>query len=119
LGLVDDAVFALRRRCPVCGKGSLFKPWSAEVVKECGECHANLGLHDVGDGASVFLIFLLGFTVLPLAVVLSLVFALAAWLVVAVCGVLVLVLVMALLPPVKAYIILLEYRHIKRKPPAS
>ena len=37
------------------------------VVKECSVCHAKLGQHDVGDGASVFLIFLLGASIIPMA----------------------------------------------------
>jgi uncharacterized protein (DUF983 family) len=115
LSLFQDAVFCLRPRCPVCRKGKLFKPLSVDVLPECGVCGAKLGAHDVGDGASVFLIFVLGFTVLPLAVVFSHFYAPPVWALLAVCGALVLGLVLLLLPTVKAFIILLEFRHLKKK----
>lgn len=72
-----------------------------------------LGKHDVGDGAAVFLIFILGFTIIPLAWLFETAFAPPLWAHVAVWGGVALGLISVLMPATKAYIILLEHRHRK------
>lgn len=111
MSLFSDIVFSFRPRCPVCRKGRLFRPWSVAVVPACAECGAKLGEHDVGDGASVFLIFLLGFTLVPLAWVFELAFAPPLWVHAVLWGAVALGLIALILPAVKAFIIMLEYRH--------
>jgi uncharacterized protein (DUF983 family) len=111
LSLLQDLTFALKPRCPKCRRGSLFKPWSVTVVKKCAECGFYLGKHDVGDGASVFLIFLLGFSIVPMAWFFELAFAPPLWVHAVLWGAVALGMVALILPTVKAFIILLEYRH--------
>ena len=111
LSLSSDLAFALKPRCPLCRKGRLFKPCSVTVVDECAECHAKLGQNDVGDGASVFLIFLLGFLIIPLAWMFELAVSPPLWVHVVLWGAVSLGLIALVLPAVKAYIILLERRH--------
>lgn len=65
----------------------------------------------MGDGAAVFLIFLLGFTLVPAAWLLELALAPPLWAHVLVWGAAGLGLIALVLPATKAYIILLEYRH--------
>jgi uncharacterized protein (DUF983 family) len=62
MGLVGAA---FRGRCPRCGEGRIFTGKGTEVAESCSVCGLPLGRHDIGDGASVFLIFLLGFTLVP------------------------------------------------------
>lgn len=111
LSLISDILFSLRPRCPVCAKGRLFKPWSIAVVETCSSCGHPLGKHDVGDGAAVFMIFLLGFTVVPLAWALELAAHPPLWVHVVFGGVLSLAGMAVVMPAVKAYIMLLEQRH--------
>jgi len=109
--LFNDLSFALKPRCPVCRKGRLFKPWSVIAVDECEVCHEKLGQNDVGDGAAVFLIFILGFTIVPLAVVFEHFIHPPLWVHAVLWTIVSLGAIAVLLPAVKAYIILLEYRY--------
>lgn len=111
LSITSDILFSLKPRCPQCRRGSLFKPWSLSVVDECGVCQAKLGQNDVGDGASVFLIFILGFLLVPLAWIFENLFAPPLWVHAVLWGIVALGLIAIILPAVKAYILLLEYRH--------
>jgi uncharacterized protein (DUF983 family) len=65
----------------------------------------------VGDGAAVFLIFLLGFTLAPLAWWLELALAPPLWAHAVIFGIAGLLLIALILPATKAYVMLLEYRH--------
>jgi len=109
-GLFSDLGFAMQRRCPACRKGKLFSSFLT-ITKTCPECGASLGDHDIGDGASVFLIFLLGFLLMPLAWLIDLKFTPPIWLHLIYIGGLGALAVFFLMPAVKAYILLLEYRH--------
>ncbi|MBI1214183.1 MAG: DUF983 domain-containing protein [Alphaproteobacteria bacterium] len=109
--LMQDIAFCLKPRCPVCREGRLFKPRSLTVVDECAVCGAKLGQNDVGDGASVFLTFIIGFSVMPLAWIFEKAFSPPAWVHGVVWSVYALGVILLLLPVIKAYIILLEYRH--------
>lgn len=114
LSLFEDLVFCLRPRCPVCRKGKLFKPHSVTVADECAECHEKLGAHDIGDGASVFFIFLLGFTIIPLAWAFERAFAPPLWVHGVLWTAVMFGIMLLLLPAVKCYIILLEWRHRRK-----
>ncbi len=111
MSFFSDLLFSFKPRCPACRQGRLFKPWSLSAVDECAICHAKLGQNDVGDGASVFLIFLLGATVIPLALLFESLVHPPLWVHAVLWGTVMLGLIIVILPAVKAYIILLEYRH--------
>lgn len=81
------------------------------VVGECSVCRTRLGRHDVGDGASVLLIFLLGFSLIPIAWAFELSFAPPLWVHVMLWGMVALGMIALILPRAKAFIIMLEYRH--------
>ena len=109
--LLADLRFCLRPRCPKCRQCRLFKPWTVTPVDACHVCGARLGLHDIGDGAAVFLTFVLGFTLVPLAWCLELATAPPLWLHVLIWSAVGGAVIAVLLPAIKAYIILLEHRH--------
>lgn len=111
MSLAQDFLFCLKPRCPACRKGRLFKPHSVSVVDKCDSCGAALGQNDVGDGAAVLLIFILGFLLVPAAWVFELAVAPPLWVHVVLFGVIALGMIAVLLPAIKAYVILLEHRH--------
>ncbi len=110
-----DLRFCLRPRCPQCQQGRLFRPWTITPVERCEVCGARLDMHDIGDGAAVFLMFILCFTLVPLAWVFELVFEPALWVHVVLWTAVGLGMIGLMLPALKAYIILLEYRHRPNK----
>lgn len=109
--MIDDLLFCLKPRCPECRKGRLFKPYSLSVVDHCDVCQAPLSRNDVGDGAAVFLIFLLGLLIVPLAWVFELWVEPSLWVHAVLWGIVALCLIALLLPALKCYVILLEHRH--------
>lgn len=113
MALFSDIRFCLKPRCPACRKGRLFRPWTVSPVESCDSCGAKLAENDVGDGAAVFLIFILGFLLPPLAWWLDLAIAPPLWVHAVLWGAVGLAMIAVLLPAVKAYIMLLEYRHRK------
>jgi uncharacterized protein (DUF983 family) len=113
LSAIDDFIFCLKPRCPLCRKGPLFRPWTTTVVEKCASCGAALGAHDIGDGASVFLLFILCFSIIPFAWGLELLIAPPLWVHAVLWTVVSLALIALLMPAVKAYIIMLEFRHRK------
>ena len=53
-------------RCPRCGKGKLFAGFLT-VAERCDHCGLDLSKQNSGDGPAVFIIFILGALVVPLA----------------------------------------------------
>ena len=71
---ISPAKVGVRCRCPRCGKGKLFQG-ILTVTNRCAYCNLNLSPHDTGDGASVFVIFILGALIIPVALWLELAFS--------------------------------------------
>lgn len=97
-------------RCPRCGRGKLFDGF-LKVAAICTSCGLDLQAEDSGDGPAVFLIFILGFTVAPLAVWAGVTTDWPVWVHVILWGGLALGLTLGLLRPSKALVIALQYRH--------
>lgn len=57
---------ALLGRCPRCGEGPLFAGY-LHVASRCDRCGLEYAMFDVGDGASVFVILIVGFIVVGAA----------------------------------------------------
>jgi len=110
----DESVIkiGLRCLCPRCHEVSIFKsPYSLDLREQCPSCHLDLSKNDSADGPAVFLIFLLGFSVVPLAVLIAMVVEWPLWVHAVVWSVITLGLTIGLLKPLKAYIIALQYKH--------
>jgi uncharacterized protein (DUF983 family) len=76
---VNPVSSGLKGRCPRCGEGRLFDGYLS-VEKSCANCHLDYGFADAGDGPAVFVVLLIGFLVLGLALWLETNYAPPLWL---------------------------------------
>lgn len=79
--------------------------------ERCDACGLPLAGLDSGDGPAVFLIFILGFLVVPVALWVSMSVTWPVWLHGLVWGTVILGLAIGMLRPAKAYVVALEYKH--------
>jgi len=100
----------LRCRCPRCGQGKIFDGF-LRVAERCRVCGLDLRKADSGDGPAVFIIFILGFLVVPLALLVEARFAPPMWVHMAIWPAIILGGSIGLLRPMKATMIALQYRH--------
>lgn len=114
-GTTGDALKAgFLGRCPRCGKGRLFNGFLT-VAPACETCGLDFSKWDSGDGPAVFVILILGFLIVGLALWVEVTFSPAywvhfvLWLPVLVLG------VFLLLPWFKATLIALEYKNDARE----
>lgn len=63
---VNPVQAGLRGRCPRCGQGKLFSGFLT-VGKRCSSCGLDYSFADAGDGPAVFVILIIGFVVVGLA----------------------------------------------------
>lgn len=63
----------LAGRCPECGEGRLFKSLLS-FQERCAVCGADFRDEDAGDGPAVFVIFIVGIFIVPLAIGFDLIF---------------------------------------------
>jgi len=101
---------ALRRCCPACGEGRLYRRY-LQVADRCTVCDLDLRAQDSGDGPAVFIIMIVGFIVVGLALWAELNFAPPLWLHMLLWTPLILGLSLAMLPLLKAAMVALHYRH--------
>ncbi len=81
------------------------------LLPECKSCGLNLAKNDSADGPAVFLIFILGFLLVPAALLLENIAAPPLWVHAILWGAIALGLTVGSLKPLKAYIIALQYKH--------
>jgi uncharacterized protein (DUF983 family) len=63
---VEPIVAGLKGHCPRCGQGRLFSSFLT-VGKACDVCGLDYSFADAGDGPAVFVILIIGFIVVGLA----------------------------------------------------
>lgn len=63
---VDPVSAGLKGRCPRCGEGKLFNGFLS-VGDNCANCRLDYSYADAGDGPAVFVILIIGFVVVGLA----------------------------------------------------
>ena len=100
----------LKGRCPECGEGSLFSGY-LKFAKRCEACGLDLEIEDAGDGPAVFVIFLAGFIVVPLAVAFMLGFNAPVWLTLIIWSPILLVFCIALLRPLRGLTLALQLHY--------
>ena len=103
-------VTGLRCRCPRCGQGKLFIGLLT-VAKRCSICGLDLEKEDAGDGPAVFIIFILGFLVVPLVFLLEAMAEPPIWVHLVIWPVVIVGLAIALLRPMKGVLIALQFKH--------
>ena len=100
----------LRMRCPECGQGPVFAGY-LKFAPRCANCGANFAAADAGDGPAVFVILIVGAIVSPLLFILQFATSMPDWLAIALTMLAALVLSLALLPPFKATLFALQWKH--------
>lgn len=100
-------------KCPRCRKGGLYQPglMNLNLRDKCPECGLALARNDNGDGPAVFLIWLLGITLVPLALLTDHLFNPPLWVIGVVFGTAALGLTLGATRPMKAYVLALQYKH--------
>lgn len=63
---VEPIAAGIKGRCPRCGEGRLFFGYLT-VDKHCGVCGLDYSFADAGDGPAVFVMLIIGFIVVGLA----------------------------------------------------
>src|SRR5712692_7350726 len=110
---------ALGCRCPRCGEGRLFAGLLT-VRPACPSCGLDFSAQDAGDGPAVFVILFLGFIVVGLAALVEIQFSPPLWVHLLLWTPLVLGGAIAMLRPLTAGLIALQYRHhLLGVPPTS
>lgn len=108
----DLLLLGWRCKCPRCKAGDLFRPGlTLSLRAACESCGLDLDKNDSADGPAVFLIFILGFLLVPLALFLEFTAHPPLWLHALLWGAVILLLTVGTLRPIKAYIIALQYKH--------
>jgi uncharacterized protein (DUF983 family) len=101
---------ALGCRCPRCGQGRLFTGLLS-VRGVCEVCALDLSGQDAGDGPAVFVILFLGLIVVALAALVEIKFSPPIWIHLVLWTPFIIVGAIAMLRPLKAGLIALQYRH--------
>lgn len=98
------------RRCPRCGRASLLAGYLT-MRERCTSCGLDLRAQDAGDGPAVFVIFALGFVIMGLVAFVELKYEPPLWLHAVLWPPLTVIGAIAMLRPLKATLIALQYRH--------
>lgn len=104
---------ALACKCPRCGQGNLYKDglMNMDLRDACPSCGLDYTKIDAADGPAVFLIFILGFLLVPAALLLEYLVHPPLWFHAIFWGVIALGMTLGALKPLKAYIISLQWKH--------
>ncbi|MDS1138507.1 DUF983 domain-containing protein [Nitratireductor indicus] len=107
---VDPVSAGLGGRCPRCGEGRLFSGFLT-VGRGCSNCGLDYSFADAGDGPAVFVILIIGFIVVGLALWMEVSFNPPLWLHFLLWIPLTLVLSLVSLRLIKGLLIALQYRN--------
>ena len=107
---VDAAKSAMLGRCPQCGLGKLFDGY-LKLAPACSVCGLDYAFIDAGDGPAVFVILLIGFVVVGLALFVEVSYSPPLWVHLLVWLPLTLALCLPLLRILKGLMIGLQYRN--------
>jgi uncharacterized protein (DUF983 family) len=107
---VSPFAVGLAGKCPRCGEGALFKGFLG-LRERCNACGLNYAEADSGDGPAVFVIFIVGFLAVAVAFILRFVFEAPTWVALGVSIGTTIGLSLALLRPMKATMIALQFQN--------
>ena len=97
-------------KCPVCGRGKLFKGF-LDMQEACSICGQDYKAVNSGDGPAVFIILIVGFIVAGLVVWTEFNYSPPYWLQLTIWLPTIFILCIGLLRPAKAYLIALQFKH--------
>ncbi len=98
--------------CPKCQKSKIFNSGiTIELKSTCESCGLDFQKNDSADGPAVFLIFILGFSLVPLALLFEVWVSPPLWVHAVLWGFVALVVTLGALRPLKAYVMALQYAH--------
>ncbi len=95
-------------RCPACSEGRLFRAY-LKVADECPACGEEFHHHRADDFPAYIVIVIVGHIVVPLMLAVETAFAPSYWTHLALWPAMIVVLSLALLPPVKGCIVALQW----------
>jgi len=107
---VEPIAAGLKGRCPRCGEGRLFSGFLT-TGKSCSNCGLDYSFADAGDGPAVFVILIIGFVVVGLALWTEVTLNPPLWLHFIIWIPLALVLCLTALRLIKGVLITLQYRN--------
>ncbi len=107
---IEPVSAGLRGRCPRCGEGRLFSGFLS-VGKGCGTCGLDYSFADAGDGPAGFVILIIGFVMVGLALWMEVTLNPPLWLHFILWIPLTLVLALTSLRLIKGVLIALQYRN--------
>jgi len=107
---VSPYAAGLAGKCPRCGQGPLFEGY-LKIRAGCPACGLDYSKADAGDGPAVFIIFIVGFAAVGLAFVARFVFFAPIAVAFLISGAFAIAVILALLRPMKATLVALQYRH--------
>lgn len=107
---VEPIAAGLKGRCPRCGEGALFSGLLS-VKPRCGVCRLDNSFADAGDGPAVFVILIIGFVVVGLALWMEVSYGPPLWLHLILWIPLAIGLCLMALRLIKGVLITLQYRN--------
>ncbi|HLY05609.1 MAG TPA: DUF983 domain-containing protein [Rhizomicrobium sp.] len=105
---------AVLSRCPRCGQGPLFAGY-LRIAPNCLRCGLDYALFDVGDGASVFVILIVGFLVVGAALITEVAWSPPYWVHAVLWLPAIAILTLGGLRLAKSTLMVLQYRHQARE----
>tara|TARA_E500000305_G_scaffold10549_1_gene7156 strand:+ start:1210 stop:1617 length:408 start_codon:yes stop_codon:yes gene_type:complete len=119
---MDDSSFqqqssislGLKRRCPRCGEGRLYKSFLT-IADKCDRCDLDFSEFDSGDGPAVFIIMITGFVIVGLVLYVEVAFRPDYWVHAILWLPLSVALPLVLLPILKAWLVAQMFRHKARE----
>jgi len=100
----------LKGRCPVCAEGRLFKGF-LEFSPRCEACHADFSKEDAGDGPAVFVIFIVGIFIVPMALGFSMILNAPMWLTLIIWIPIIIIVCLILLRLLRGVMFNLQWKH--------
>ncbi len=107
---IDPIQAGLRGKCPRCGQGKLFSGF-LEIGKQCNNCGLDYSFADAGDGPAVFVILIIGFVVVGLALWTEVTYSPPLWLHFIIWMPLAVILCLTGLRKAKGVLITLQYKN--------
>lgn len=107
---VDPIKIGLQGCCPRCGRGKLFDGF-LRLKPNCSACGLDYAFADAGDGPAVFVMLIVGFLIIGLALWFDSVFAPPVWLHALIWLPLTVIVSLLLLRKLKGIMVALQYRN--------